>query len=362
MERRSLSNARTAAESRCWRHANPILDESGESLGAVNILVDISDRKRAEEAQSLLAAIVESSDDAIISKTLDGCILSWNAGAERLFGYTANEAIGSPITLIIPPEKRDEEQSILAKLRSGERIEHFDTVRVSKQGRRIDISLTISPVRDSSGRIVGASKVAHDVTERKQAEKTLVALKDELAGQLADLRRLHEMSIRLSTTVELQPILDETVRTATAIEGAEFGLLSLCEPGQNYLQMRASLGCSDEFLQAMQSTPPGGWPRDRCFHDQRHVVVEDIETDPSSLPAARRHTVQASRGPRHAFDHAALGLSSAYCRRISTVPTDHPTKRSTWSICASARRWILSKTPGSTASFKRPTATRTNSW
>jgi PAS domain S-box-containing protein len=300
-------------------HANPILDESGKPMGAVNILVDISDRKRAEQAQTLLAAIVESSDDAIISKTLDGCIRSWNTGAERLFGYTAHEAVGSPITLIIPPEKRDEEQSILAKLRSGERNEHFDTVRVSKQGRRIDISLTISPVRDGSGRIVGASKVARDITERKQAERTLVAVKDELAGQVADLRRLHEMSIRLSTTVELQPILDETVRTATAIEGANLGLLSLYEPGQNDLKTRASLGVSDKFLKAMQSVPPGGWPRDRCFRDQRRVVVEDIETDPVFAPcreAARQAGFRAVHcTPLITRSGTAVGVLSTYFRR-----------------------------------------------
>ena len=112
---------------------------------------DITDRKRAEEAQARLAAIVESSDDAIVSKTLDAIITSWNQGAERLFGYTAAEAVGRPITLIIPPERLDEEPAILERLRRGERVEHFETVRVAKDGRRLDISLTISPVRDGGG-------------------------------------------------------------------------------------------------------------------------------------------------------------------------------------------------------------------
>ena len=132
---------------------------------------DITDRKRAEESQSRLAAIVESSDDAIISKTLDGVIRSWNAGAERIFGYTAEEAVGRPITLIIPPERLDEERTILERLRRGERVEHFETVRVAKDGRRLDISLTVSPVRDDEGRVIGASKVARDITERKRAER-----------------------------------------------------------------------------------------------------------------------------------------------------------------------------------------------
>ena len=116
-----------------------------------------------------LAAIVESSEDAIVSKTLDGVIRSWNAGAERLFGYTAEEAVGQPITLIIPPERSDEERDDPGRLRRGERVEHFETVRVAKDGRRLDISLTISPIRDGTGQVIGASKVARDITERKRA-------------------------------------------------------------------------------------------------------------------------------------------------------------------------------------------------
>ncbi len=120
-----------------------------------------------------LAAIVASSDDAIVSKTLDGLIQSWNAGAARIFGYQESEVIGKPITIIIPPELQDEERRILDQVRHGERVDHFDTIRITKDGRRIAISLTVSPVRDSKGTIVGASKVARDVSERKAAEQAL---------------------------------------------------------------------------------------------------------------------------------------------------------------------------------------------
>lgn len=123
---------------------------------------------------ALLAAIVESSDDAIVSKTLEGRIQSWNVGAARIFGYTAEEAIGQPITIIIPPELHDEERRILEQVGSGKRVDHFDTIRVTKDGRRISISLTVSPIRDSRGVIVGASKVARDVTERKRSEQALL--------------------------------------------------------------------------------------------------------------------------------------------------------------------------------------------
>jgi len=130
-------------------------------------------RLNADKAIGLLASIVDSSDDAIVSKTLEGVITSWNGGAERLFGYTAKEAIGQSISMIIPLDRRDEETRILARLRQGEPIEHFDTVRLRKDGTKVEISLSISPVRDAAGKIIGASKIARDITERKRIEREL---------------------------------------------------------------------------------------------------------------------------------------------------------------------------------------------
>ena len=135
---------------------------------------DVTERKRAERDSLLLGAIVGSSDDAIISKNLDGIITSWNQGAERLFGYTATEAIGKPITILIPADRLDEEPRILTHLRRGERVDHFETVRRRKDGSLLDISLTISPVKDADGRIIGASKIARDITQRKRDEQRLV--------------------------------------------------------------------------------------------------------------------------------------------------------------------------------------------
>src|SRR6202049_4525364 len=133
----------------------------------------MSERKQVEEITGLLAAIVASSDDAIVSKNLDGIITSWNKSAERIFGYTPNEAIGQHITLVIPPERHSEESDILARIRRGERVDHFHTVRRAKNGSLLDVSLTISPVRDSSGRVIGASKVGRDITAQKQVERAL---------------------------------------------------------------------------------------------------------------------------------------------------------------------------------------------
>ena len=148
----------------------------------------MSERKRTDLTRAHLAAIVESSDDAIVSKTLQSIILSWNKGAERLFGYSADEAIGQPITMLIPPDRRDEEQQILERIIRGERIEHFETVRVRKDGRRIDISLTISPIRDARGEIVGASKVARDISHRKslEARNSELREREQLARQEAE--------------------------------------------------------------------------------------------------------------------------------------------------------------------------------
>ncbi len=168
--------------------AAPIRDDAGNPVGAVLVFRDASDRKASEVALAHLAAIVESSDDAIVSKSLDGIIRSWNSGAQRLFGYSPTEAIGNSITLIIPLDRLDEERAILARISKGERVEHFETVRVARDGRKIDISLTISPIRDSSGRIVGASKVARDITDRRHAEAARVEAdqrKDQFIALLA---------------------------------------------------------------------------------------------------------------------------------------------------------------------------------
>jgi two-component system sensor histidine kinase UhpB len=149
-----------------------------------------------EALRARLAAIVDSSDDAIVSKTLDGVITSWNLAAERLFGYAAAEAIGQPIFLIIPEDRRTEEENVLARLRQGEKLEHFETVRKAKDGRLIPISLTVSPIRDAKGTIVGASKVARDITERVLAREAQSRAHDELE------RRVRERTAELSAANE----------------------------------------------------------------------------------------------------------------------------------------------------------------
>jgi PAS domain S-box-containing protein len=177
---------------------------------------DVSERKRAEQASARLAAIVESSEDAIISKSLDGVIESWNAAAERMYGYSAEEAIGQSILIVIPPERHSEETEILARLRRGERLEHYDTVRRRKNGELFDVSLTVSPLRDASGTVVGASKIARDISERKRAEQALEdanRYKDEFLAMLA--HELRNPLAPVSNALQLMRVVDPASTQAT---------------------------------------------------------------------------------------------------------------------------------------------------
>lgn len=167
-------------------HNSIVRDRIGNILGTLSSGEDVTEQRRSEEAVRRLASIVESSDDAIIGETLDGMILSWNGGAERFYGYTASEVIGRPITLIAPPDRHDELAEILERLKGGERIRHFETRRVAKDGRRVDISLSVFPVVDAEGKTVSAANIARDVTERKRMEEQLrQSQKMEAIGRLA---------------------------------------------------------------------------------------------------------------------------------------------------------------------------------
>jgi PAS domain S-box-containing protein len=181
-------------------HPTPLFDASGTFVGAVNMLVDITERKHAEDYAQRLTSIVEFSHDAIVSKDLNGVIVSWNSGAERLFGYSAAEVIGQSITILIPPDRLNEEPGILARIVRGEHIDHYETIRRRKDGSPIEISLTVSPVKDASGRIVGASKIARDISERRQAQEqqnVLVAeMKHRVKNTLATVQAIAMQTLR----------------------------------------------------------------------------------------------------------------------------------------------------------------------
>jgi two-component system, chemotaxis family, CheB/CheR fusion protein len=200
---------------------SPIADASGRIVGASKIARDITERKRAELLRTRLASIVESSDDAIVSKDLDGTITSWNPAAESIFGYSADEVIGRSIKILIPEEHHSEEDQILARLRGGERLQHYETIRRRKDGTLLDVSLTVSPIADPSGRIVGASKIARNIGPRRRAERALVEAdrrKDEFLAMLA-----HELRNPLASISNAVQVLQragsdgKTVRSVSEI-------------------------------------------------------------------------------------------------------------------------------------------------
>ena len=174
--------------------------------GIVLTFVEVTDIKRAQHAGDRLASIIASSNDAIISKDLDGNVTSWNRGAERLFGYTADEMASKSITLLLPPGHDAEETSILDRIRRGERVEHYETVRRRKDGSLVDILLTVSPMRDALGKVVGASKVAHDIGVRKRTDKLLHTVMHELSHRsknlLSVIQAMAQQTARLSPSVE----------------------------------------------------------------------------------------------------------------------------------------------------------------
>jgi PAS domain S-box-containing protein len=249
-------------------------DESGKAAHFIMIIEDITERKHAEELRSRLAAVIESSDDAIITKTLDGIITSWNPGAQRMFGYSAEEMLGKSVTVLIPPDHIDEEPAILERLRRGERVDHYSTVRRRKDGGSIDISLCISPIKESSGRIIGASKIARDITEQKAAQEAL-------QEQNKVLELLNATGTSIAAQLDLQGILQTVTDRATRLSGAQFGAFFYNvadESGESYLLYTLS-GASREAFENF------GRPRNTpvfrpTFMGEAAVRSADITKDP----------------------------------------------------------------------------------
>jgi PAS domain S-box-containing protein len=181
--------------------ANTVRDEKGDIVGTVVVLHDVTELRHASGAQNRLAAIVDSSNDAIVSKTLDSIVLSWNRGAEQVFGYSAAEMIGRPITVLFPPDRLAEEADFLARIAKGESIEHYETIRIRKDGTPIDVSVTLSPVREASGRVVAVSKIARDVTERKRVERAHAELLVREQRALEESRSLNRLKDEFVATL-----------------------------------------------------------------------------------------------------------------------------------------------------------------
>ncbi|MFF5380090.1 PAS domain S-box protein [Pedobacter suwonensis] len=195
---------------------SPIKNQDGKIIGTSQIAQDISFEHQAEEKQSMLAAIIESSEDAIISKTLDGIITTWNKGAEHIFGYTEKEAVGQPICILLPADRLSEEEAIIASLRRGERVGHIQTIRKTKDGRLLNISLAVSPIKNRDGVVIGASKVARNITSQKKSERLI-------AKHMERLELLNVVGRSINGSLDLQQILQQVTDSTTKLTGAAFG-------------------------------------------------------------------------------------------------------------------------------------------
>ena len=241
-----------------------------------------------ELAPYWLTALIESADDAIISKTLDGIITSWNKGAQRIFGYTAEEVIGKPVTILIPEGHLDEESTILAKLRAGQRIEHYETVRITKARKLVDISLTVSPIIGPNGTIIGASKIARDITDQQQARRALDEASDRLKlalnasrEQAEALRTLNEMGRTISAELDLHKTVQAVTNAATDLTRARFGSFFynvLNEAGASYMLYTLAGVSAEMFTQfpLPRATDLFG----PTFRGEGVVRIDDVKNDP----------------------------------------------------------------------------------
>jgi PAS domain S-box-containing protein len=252
---------------------------------------DVTAQKAAHEITQRLATIVETSDDAIISKSLDGIITSWNKGAERIFGYLAEEVIGKSIMILIPPDRREDENLIIERVRAGQRIEHYETVRQRKHGSLIDISLTVSPIRNAEGRVIGASKIARDITERKRTEQAITALEWELASDFGDMLRLQEISRRLVPQQDLQKLLGEILDAAMQITRADFGNIQLLDRSDGGLRIHEQRGFGPEFLDFFNSVHEGMAACGTALESGQRVIVADVANDPIFKGTAAREVM-----------------------------------------------------------------------
>ena len=252
---------------------SPIKNSTGKIIGASKVARDISDRYKSRERQARLSAIVESSDDAIISKDLNGMITSWNQGATRIFGYKESEVLGRHITLLIPEERLQEEDHIIAQIKDGERIQHFETYRSTRAGESIPVSLSISPIKDSAGNIIGASKIARNIQAQKEAE-------DRIKTYNKKLEILNSIGMDISQNLDVQSVLQKVTDAATKLSGAEFGAFFYNTENEDGESMRLYTlsGAPKEAFEKL------GMPRHTemfkpTFAHHEVVRIADITTD-----------------------------------------------------------------------------------
>ena len=249
-----------------------LFDTDDRLLEVHGFAIEVTRERQMEAATSHLAAIVASADDAIASKTLQGIVTSWNPGAERMFGYAASEMIGRSIALIIPPERLHEETEILTQLARGERIQHFQTQRLHKSGRLLDVSITISPMRDAQGRVIGASKIVRDITDQRRAQ-------DELETSLRSLETLYRLADLVGQAATRQEVYEAALDALVAGIGGDRASILLFD-AEGVMRFTAWRRLSERYRAAMEGHSP--WARDSA--SPRPIVVSDVQSDPSMAP------------------------------------------------------------------------------
>jgi PAS domain S-box-containing protein len=295
---------------------SPIIDASGTVVGASKIARDIGDRKR-------LAAIVESSDDAIISKTLNGIITSWNPASQRMFGYTAEEMIGQSIRRIIPADRQSEEDDVVSQIRRGQKVDHFETLRQRKDGTLVPISLTVSPIHDDRGFVIGASKIARDIGDRKQAETERARL-FALAEQNATITKtLNEVGAAVASALDRNAVVQKVTDAATQLTGAQVGAFFhrlVDERGESYTLDTIS-GSSPEAFSAFPM-PRNTKIFDPTFRGTETVRSDDITKDPRYGQSPPYHGMPAGHLPVKSY--LAVPVKSRSGEALGGLLFGHP--------------------------------------
>ena len=274
---------------------SPIYDDQGRIIGASKIARDISDRKAADLMARRLAAVVESSDDAIVAKDLNGTIMSWNQAAERIFGYTAEEAIGRSIRMIIPLDLQSEEDLVLARIRAGQMVDHYETRRVRKDGTEILVSLTVSPIIDDTGVVVGASKIARDITESSR-------LRAAAAEQSAITEQLSEVGVNVAASLDEKTIVQTVIDVATALTRGEFGAFFYNvfdrQSGESHVLSAVSGASREAFATALSRPAPVSPP---TFDADEAIRLPDVTEDPRYLEHMPFHAMTVGHLPVRSY-------------------------------------------------------------
>ena len=303
-----------------------VLFEDGKFVHTRCFTRDVTALRYEQEANRLLAAIVDRSDDAIISEDLTGRITTWNRGAERIFGYTAQEAIGQSTMMLIPEDRQEEEVQILGRLQRGEPVDHFETLRRCKDGKLLNISLTTSPVRDRQGEIIGGSKIARDITESKRNEEAIKSLNRQQAADLAAMTRMQEFSTRLiQPGAAFSDVLNEIVEAGIAITKADMGDIRL-GGADGEMTIAAQRGFKPPFLEFFGKGHGGPLTYASALQHGERVIMEDIASSPlivgptvASLLDAGARSLQST--PLVSRSGQVLGVFSTYYR-LPCGPTE----------------------------------------